>query len=100
LHVPVAPAGLDATLAPPDAAAPVFFLLLLDDIISVPELLDDAAAPGAAGSDGLLILVLLEASFPVLLAADAAVSVWAATPYHFLTPSCPLHAPLLEAADV
>lgn len=97
LHVPVAAAAGLTALASAGAGAALFFLLLPDDA-PLSELVDSGAA-GAAGLEWLLLLPE-EAPGAALLTAGAAVLASAAVPYHFLTPSCPLHAPLFEAAEV
>ncbi len=101
MQVPVAAAAEPAAaVAAPEAAASAFFLLLLDEV-PVSELADGEAAEVAAASDLLLVLVfLVEAGLSELLAAGVAVLASAATPYHFLIPSWPLHAPLFEPAEV
>ena len=49
----------------------------------------------------LLLLLLLPDDAPVSELDEAGAALASAgAPYHFLTPSCPLHAPLFEAAEV
>jgi hypothetical protein len=97
--MPVAAAGAPP-LAAAGAAVSAFFLLLPEEA-PLSELVDSGAEVGAVDSLlPLLVLLLEDAPLLELLAAGAALLVSAAGAYHFLTPPWPLHAPLLDAAEV